>query len=38
MRDGRDAGRSAPGSEGDRAARRLMVKRMALVFSMITLG
>ena len=31
-------GVSAPGSEADRAARRLLVKRLALVFSLITLG
>jgi NADH-quinone oxidoreductase subunit M len=31
-------GGSAPGSEADRAARRLLVKRLALVFSLITLG
>jgi len=31
-------GGSAPGSEADRIARRLMVKRVALVFSLITLG
>ena len=31
-------GVSAPGSEADRAARRLLVKRLALVFSVITLG
>ena len=31
-------GVTAPGSEADRAARRLLVKRLALVFSLITLG
>jgi NADH-quinone oxidoreductase subunit M len=31
-------GGSAPGSAADRAARRLLVKRLALVFSLITLG
>ena len=31
-------GNSAPGSEADRGARRLLVKRLALVFSLITLG
>ena len=31
-------GGSAPGSEADRVARRLLVKRLALVFSLITLG
>jgi NADH-quinone oxidoreductase subunit M len=31
-------GNSAPGSEADRVARRLLVKRLALVFSLITLG
>jgi NADH-quinone oxidoreductase subunit M len=31
-------GASAPGSEADRAARRLLVKRLALLFSLITLG
>jgi NADH-quinone oxidoreductase subunit M len=31
-------GSSAPGSEADRVARRLLVKRLALVFSVITLG
>ncbi len=31
-------GGSAPGSEADRIARRLMVKRVALAFSLITLG
>src|SRR5450432_1068524 len=31
-------GRSAPGSEGDRRARDLLVKRIALIFSLITLG
>src|SRR5580693_4952818 len=31
-------GSSAPGGEADRAARRLLVKRLALVFSLITLG
>ena len=31
-------GHSAPGSEADRVTRRLLVKRLALVFSLITLG
>ena len=31
-------GVTAPGSEADRASRRLLVKRLALVFSVITLG
>jgi NADH-quinone oxidoreductase subunit M len=31
-------GNSAPGSEADRVARRLLVKRLALVFSLVTLG
>ncbi len=31
-------GVTAPGSESDRASRRLLVKRLALVFSVITLG
>jgi len=31
-------GSSAPGGEGDRAARHLLVKRLALLFSLITLG
>jgi NADH-quinone oxidoreductase subunit M len=31
-------GNSAPGGDGDRAARHLLVKRLALLFSLITLG
>ena len=31
-------GSSAPGGDGDRAARHLLVKRLALLFSLITLG
>ena len=31
-------GRSAPGSEADRRARDLLVKRIALVFTLVTLG
>jgi len=31
-------GRSAPGSDGDRRARDLLVKRIALTFSLVTLG
>ena len=31
-------GRSAPGSDGDRRARDLLVKRIALIFSLVTLG